>query len=153
MSHGSRVTAVSFLLIGSSFILTLFAANSIKNLQPYSDPTGTLKTYSTQGSIDLSNAFFQPLGTNGNGRSCASCHMPSDAWSVSAEHLKQRFDSTNGLDPIFQLLDGANCPTINISTLADPSDAYSLLLTKGLIRMSLPVPADSEFTVTVNDDP
>jgi hypothetical protein len=67
--------------------------------------------------------------------------------------LQQRFDNSQGLDPIFRLLDGANCPTTDISSLPNPRDAYSLLLDRGLIRMSLPVPAGGEFTVTVNNDP
>lgn len=151
MNHRSRVSALSFLLFASSLTLTLFAANSIKNLQPYADPTGTVKTYSTQGSIDLSNAFFQPLGTNG--RSCVTCHAPSDAWSVSAVHLQQRFQTSQGLDPIFRVLDGANCPSADVSTLDARTAAYSLLLNKGVIRMSIAVPAAAEFTVTVNNDP
>lgn len=151
MTHRSCVAGVSFLLVACAFTLSLVAANSIKNLQPYVDPSGTVKTYSTQGSLNLSNPFFQSLGTNG--RSCASCHAPSDAWSVSAAHLQQRFVDSKGLDPIFLALDGANCPSTDPSTLADPSEAYTLLLNKGLIRISLPVPTGAEFTVTVNDDP
>jgi len=150
MNHRGRVTAISVLVIGS-FTLAVAASTFIKNLQPYKDPSGTLETYSTQGSLDLTNPFFQSLGTNG--RSCASCHAPSDAWSVSATHVQQRFQATQGLDPIFRPIDGANCPSADVSTLDARTAAYSLLLNKGLIRISLPVPAGAEFTVDVTNDP
>jgi cytochrome c peroxidase len=147
MSHRWRVVAISILVLASSFTLTRGAGTIIKNLQPFTDPSGTLETYSTQGSLDISNPFFHSLGTNG--RSCSSCHAPSDAWSVSVAHLQDRFQATQGLDPIFQAVDGANCPSADVS---NPS-AFSLLLNKGLIRMSLPVPPGAEFTVVINNDP
>lgn len=40
-----------------------------------------------------------------------------------------------------------------MSTVAARRDAYSLLLTKGLIRVHLPIPADAEFTLIGWDDP
>jgi len=115
MSRRRLLAGLGVLLGTSLFTLTLVAGNSVRNLQPFSDPSGTLTTYSTQKKIDLSNPFFQQLGTNG--RSCASCHVISDAWSVSAAHLQQRFQATQGLDPIFRPIDGANCPSADVSTL------------------------------------
>jgi hypothetical protein len=108
------------------------------NLQPFADSSGTLKTFSSHGALDLSNPFFQDLGTNG--RSCSTCHAASDGWSVSVTHLQERFQISNGFDPIFRLIDGATCPDADVSTLKGRAFAYSLLLNKGLIRMSLPVP-------------
>jgi cytochrome c peroxidase len=151
MSRRRLLAGLGVLLGASLFTLTLVAGNSIRNLQPFSDPSGTLTTYSTQKKIDLSNPFFQQLGTNG--RSCASCHVISDAWSVSAAHLQQRFQATQGLDPIFRPIDGANCPSADVSTLEARTSAYSLLLNKGLIRMSLPVPAGAEFSIMAINDP
>src|SRR5258708_37825959 len=46
------------------------------------DPTGRVATGSTTGSIDLSNAFVQNLGTNG--RACGTCHRQSKGMRVSA---------------------------------------------------------------------
>jgi hypothetical protein len=69
----------------------------------FPNPGGTSSTYSTTGGgIDLTGPFFQSLGTNG--RSCGSCHQPSDGMSVSAAHVQQRFDQTGGLDSIFEQL-------------------------------------------------
>ena len=72
----------------------------------FRDPSGQIRTVSTNGRIDTSNPFFKSLGTNG--RSCVTCHQPSDAWSITPEHLQERFDKTNGRDPVFRLNDGAN---------------------------------------------
>jgi hypothetical protein len=55
---------------------------------------------------------------------------------------------TRGLDPIFRTNDGSNCDqNIVTSTLQGRRQAYSLLLSRGLIRIALPVPAGAEFTV------
>ena len=116
----------------------------------FQDPSGTLKTVS-QGTIDVSNPFFTKLGTND--RSCASCHDAGDGWSITPPHLQQRFQASQGLDPVFRALDGANCPSADVSTADARSAAYSLLLNKGLIRMTLPVPANAEFSIIAVTDP
>ena len=54
---------------------------------------------------------------------------------------------------MFRPVDGANCPNADVSTVAARTSAYSLLLSKGLIRMSLPVPANADFTITSITDP
>jgi hypothetical protein len=113
---------------------------------------GTSRTYSTTGNIDLNNLFFQSIGTNG--RSCGSCHQPSDGMSVSAAHIQQRFDLTQGVDPIFRTVDGSNCDhDIDVSTLEGRSSAYSLLRTRGLIRIAIAVPANADFEVVSVDNP
>ena len=40
--------------------------------------------------------------------------------------------------PIFRLVDGATCPSANVSTLQAKRQAYKLLTDKGLIRIGLP---------------
>ena len=115
------------------------------------DSSGMLSTVSTTGSIDQGGAFFQSLGTNG--RSCASCHQAADAWSVTPSHIRQRFERTSGTDPIFRPVDGANCPSADVSSYWARRSAYSLLLSKGLIRISLPVPSGASFAITQIQDP
>ncbi len=113
---------------------------------------GVLRTIATNGNtLDLSNPFFQSLGANG--RSCVSCHVPSTGWTISPHELKRRFDRTNGLDPIFRTVDGSNSPNADVSTLAKRRAAYSMLLSKGVIRVELPIPAGAEFTLSAVDDP
>lgn len=67
--------------------------------------------------------------------------------------MQARFNSSLGTDPIFRLVDGATCPTADVSSLQNKLQAYSLLLSKGLIRIGLPVPANAEFQVNVVSDP
>jgi hypothetical protein len=121
--------------------------------QPIQDPSGKIQTFSSIGFIDTNSAFFQNLGTNG--RTCNSCHQESDAWGVSARHVQERFLATNGTDPIFRPVDGAVCPTADVSTLQARIKAYSMLLSKGLIRVSLPVPQGPavDFKLIAIDDP
>ena len=128
-------------------------AQSLPNLFPIPNGSGLLETYNINNtSIDLTGAFFQSLGTNG--RSCSSCHKPAEAWSVSAAEVQLRFLLTQGLDPIFRTNDGSNCDqNIDTSTLAGRRQAYSLLLSRGLIRIALAVPADAQFTVMSVQNP
>ncbi|GAC1409101.1 MAG: hypothetical protein NVSMB6_08760 [Burkholderiaceae bacterium] len=64
-----------------------------------------------------------------------------------------RFEQTAGTDPIFALVDAANSPMADVSTLAAKRSAYSMLLDKGLIRIGIGVPTDAEFTLEKVDDP
>src|SRR5207253_7413461 len=106
------------------------------------NPSGVLRSVTLDGSSpDLGGAFFQSLGTNG--RSCISCHVPSTGWTISPAEVQLRFRRTDGLDPIFRTNDGANSPRADVSTVAARRAAYSMLLTKGLIRVGIPMPANS----------
>jgi len=122
-----------------------------QNLLGFLDPTGQIQTFSATGSFDNANPFNQSLGTNG--RTCTTCHQESDGLSVTPAHITDRFNKTNGTDPIFRTNDGSNCPTLDVSTVDARRSAYSLLLTKGLIRIELPVPANADFTVVAVDNP
>jgi cytochrome c peroxidase len=119
---------------------------------PTVDPTGALATFQPNGAtFTANNAFFQNLGTNG--RTCFSCHQPQDGWSVSATSVAARFALSGGADPIFRLVDGATCPSDDVSTLRAKTAAYTLLINKGLIRIGLPIPAGAQFAVTNVKDP
>jgi cytochrome c peroxidase len=92
------------------------------------------------------------LGTNG--RSCVSCHQPAEGWTISAKGVGDRFTSTYGLDPIFRTVDGSNCNhDVDVSSLEGRKRAYSLLTTRGLIRVGIPVPANAEFVVENVNNP
>ena len=100
--------------------------------------------------LTAKNAFFSDLGTNG--RTCFTCHQPQDGWTISAEHVRDRFDADVN-DPLFRLFDGATCPSDDVSTPQAKRKAYSLLLDKGLIRIGLPVPAAAQFQILNVSDP
>jgi cytochrome c peroxidase len=127
--------------------------NFVPNGTLFANPGGSSSTFSTiAGGVDLTGPFFQSLGTNG--RSCGSCHQPSDGMSVSAAHIQDRFDQTSGLDPIFRTNDGSNCNhDIDVTTTLGRSAAYSLLRTRGLIRIAIDVPANADFDVVSVDNP
>lgn len=147
-----RFLATILLVITLAGLATgLFGGSTLPNPLNSTDPTGTLSTYSIAGGVDLSNPFFKSLGTNG--RSCGSCHVSSNAWSVTPPDLQARFASSNGLDPIFRPVDGANCPSADVSTYQARQAAYSLLLNKGLIRVSIAVHSPADFTITQIADP
>jgi cytochrome c peroxidase len=119
----------------------------------FPNPNGASQTYSTNGGgIDLTGPFFQSLGTNG--RTCGTCHQPSDGMSVSAANVELRFLLTQGMDPIFRLVDGSNCNhNIDVSTFEGRYRAYSLLRTRGLIRIGIAVPANADYAVTSVQNP
>ena len=139
-------------LVLGAVTVALADSGFLPNLFPFEDPTGKVETFSTTGKVDLTGPFFQSLGTND--RSCATCHQPSDAWSVSAAHVAERFEDTRGLDPIFRPNDGSNCDhSIDVSTLEGRRHAYSLLISRGLIRIALPIPDGAEFEVVSVSNP
>jgi cytochrome c peroxidase len=116
------------------------------------DPTGQVATFQPGGSTTTSsNAFFQNLGTNG--RTCFTCHQPQTGWTISAASAKSLFGQSAGNAPLFRLVDGATCPNDDVSTLANRQIAYSLLLSKGLIRIGLALPQNAEFTISIVSDP
>ena len=123
----------------------------LPQFQVFPDPSGRFATFNVPGTIDTTNPFFQALGTNG--RSCVTCHQPADAWTVTPAHIRERFASTAGRDPIFRTNDGATCPSADVSTVAARRRAYSLLLSKGLIRIEISVPDTAEFEVLKVDNP
>lgn len=103
------------------------------------------------GRPDVTNAFFKPLGNNA--RTCATCHVPNDGWSVSLGGLAKRFNATAGLDPIFLSLDGTNCPSMPQDTVAHRQLASSLLLGRGLIRVELSVPVNADYSIAAVTNP
>jgi cytochrome c peroxidase len=144
--------ALVILLFSASSLSAQFGIHFLPNLTGFLDPTGIVKTFNQNGNIDLTGPFFQSLGTNG--RSCSSCHQPSDAMGISATNVQLRFDLTLGTDPIFRSNDGSNCDhNIDVSTFQGRVAAYSLLRTRGLIRIPLAVPAGADFQVMSVNNP
>jgi cytochrome c peroxidase len=103
------------------------------------------------GQPDQTNPFFVPLGANG--RTCATCHAPTDAWTATPGELQKRFTATAGADPVFLSIDGTNCPTLPVNTPVTHQAASSLLLGRGLIRVELTPPAAADFRVSAVANP
>lgn len=100
---------------------------------------------------DPSNPFYAPLGTNG--RTCATCHVMGNGWSITPASVAARFAISRGSDALFRLVDGAVSPNADVSTPAAMKAAYAMLLTKAVIRVGLAIPSGAEFTVASCDDP
>src|SRR5207302_322248 len=69
------------------------------------------------------------------------------------EHAQALFAASGGLDPLFRPNDTANSPAADVSTEDARRAAYSLLLTRGLVRVGIGIPATAEFTLEAIDDP
>ena len=82
-------------------------------------------------------------------------HLPpaQEGWTITPAGLRERFDRTQGTDPVFRLNDGANSPLADVSTRPAREKAYSMLLSKGLIRIGMAIPAAAEFELVKADDP
>ena len=107
----------------------------------------------------------QKLGTNG--RFCESCHSVTQTWSLNPTDAMTRFDnggtgggvpnatatSNDQLDALFRTNDGTTSPNADVSTPSARRTAYSMLLTKAVFRVGLPVPDGAEFKLVAVDDP
>jgi len=161
LKHVKRAKTKLLLCCIGSFVLAALIIGSPKtgtsespllpNNLPLQNPSGLHATFSTSGSIDLRNEFFQNLGTNG--RNCGTCHRAEEGWTITPAGVQERFNRTKGTDPIFRTNDGSNSPNADVSTFKARRDAYSMLLTKGLIRVGIGIPNDAEFELAAVDDP
>lgn len=136
------------------------------NEGPFLNQFGEAHNLSARGTIDRTNEFFKGFG---NGRACVSCHRPEDGFSITPATIEALFKKC-GLDSdapsadaqtdpascaLFRTNDGANSPSADVSTPAARRAAYSLLLSRGLIRLSIPVPDASkrQYDVVEAHDP
>ncbi|HEY7351631.1 MAG TPA: hypothetical protein VH596_02575 [Terriglobales bacterium] len=127
------------ILGGGSAIANIY----LPNFFPFLDPSGFSGTYIKAGKMDISGPFFQSLGTNG--RSCGTCHAPSDGFGLSAANAQLRYLLTRGKDPLFAQTDGSVCPTGPMNN--------SLVRNYGLIRVGLTMRSDAQYTITAAEDP
>jgi len=139
----------------AAFAATAFAPTggqaALPNLVPTANDDGFAATFSKSGVIDRTGPFFQSLGSNG--RSCSSCHIQGDGWTITPRGVQARFDRTGGTDPIFRTVDASNSPLADVSTLEARRSAYSMLLNKALIRVGIRIPNGAEFELAAVDDP
>ncbi|MEP6609537.1 MAG: cytochrome C [Burkholderiaceae bacterium] len=124
---------------------------ALPNLVPTINDSGFAATFSKVDVIDRTGPFFQSLGING--RSCSSCHIQGEGWTITPRGVQARFEKTQGDDPIFRLVDGSNSPVADVSTFEARRRAYSMLLSKALIRVGIGIPDGAEFELAAVDDP
>jgi hypothetical protein len=152
---GAVVTAAALVLgLGLAPDQTLRAQGgptSNPNNLPVLNPGGHSATFSTEGSVDLVGEYFQAQGSNG--RSCGSCHIAPEAWSITPGTLQRLFDQTGGTDPVFNPLDANNPLTGNFSTVEGRRDAYSMLLSRGVFRRGGALRSPREWNLIAVEDP
>lgn len=124
--------------------------DKLANNHPMPNPGGEAATFSTQGSVNLTGEYFKVQGANG--QSCATCHIPEEAWSINPATLQRLFDETGGTHPVFSQRD-ANNPNMDLSTAEARRAAYSMLLTRGVFRREGAPRADAEWELIAVDDP
>src|SRR5262245_6934031 len=116
----------------------------------YDDASGQLRLLNKSGEVETKgHPFFTALGSNG--RACVTCHQPSNAMGLSLDLIRDRWAATKGKDPLFAAVDGSNCP----DTPQDKEESHSLLLKRGLFRITLPWPPATkpDFRIEVVRDP
>jgi cytochrome c peroxidase len=112
---------------------TLFAAALSSLAQNPTFPTGNPHS---------GEAFFKGNFPNvhGNGRSCATCHVPEEAFQLTPQHVEARFQALeqrrltdpSADDPLFRSID-AN----------DFADDFTNLRNFALVRVSITLPTDA----------
>lgn len=132
------------------------AAQVWKPEMEFPNASGRLGVTSLGPTFDTSqHPFFKPIGENG--RACVTCHQPADAMSLSLPTIQARWAAKGAKDPLFNMSDGANCPTAQRGA----RESHSLLLDRGLFRIAQPWPPKPrsygeikpQFTIEVVSDP
>jgi len=123
---------------------------ALPNNLPVPNSSGFAASFSTQGSLHLDDEFFQPQGTNG--RTCATCHLLQDGWSIRPSSVRRFFEETGGLHPIFANNLDANFPSAPSGTLEERRSSFSMLLQGKFIRR-VNVAASAEYSMIESADP
>jgi cytochrome c peroxidase len=111
---------------------------------------GVGETFHTSGAIDFTNPFFQALGTNP--RTCMTCHNPNQGWTMTSEANKQLFKDTDGLAPLFNLVDEGTRPDADISTKRARKETFKPNVVElAVTRFTRNIPATAQFTVAPED--
>jgi cytochrome c peroxidase len=164
LSHRARATVAVVALLGLACALASDPAfrlvgaagpepqDTTPNNHPVRNPGGKAATFSTRGSVNLTGEYFRPQGTNG--RSCATCHVPEEAWSITPGTLQHLFDESGGTHPVFNELDANNPDVIDgSSTMEQRLAAYSMLISRGVFRRGSTPRANSEWELIAAEDP
>ncbi|HEY0171453.1 MAG TPA: hypothetical protein VGB98_10555 [Pyrinomonadaceae bacterium] len=136
----AAAVALGLLSLGLTYVLgdapvsaTGAGSERINNNRPAPNPGGAAATFSTQGSVNLAGEYFQAQGTNG--RSCATCHIPEEAWGINPGTLQRLFGETGGTHPVFNKLDANNPEALPAEATEEQLLAsYSMLLSRGVFR-------------------
>jgi hypothetical protein len=120
------------------------------NLAAAGNDYGVAETVHTSGAIDFTNPFFQALGTNP--RTCMTCHNPNQGWTMTADANKELFKDTDGLAPLFNLVDEGVSPVADISTKRARKETFKPnVVDLAVTRFTRNIPATAQFTIVPED--
>jgi cytochrome c peroxidase len=154
--HGAGMVALAAALAAGVGIAQELVSNNghfakaLPNNVPQINANGFSATFSTRGFVDLTTEYFEAQGSNG--RSCATCHIPQNAWSITPDTIRLLFAQTGGMHPIFNPLDADN-PDRDLSSVEARRAGYSMMLTHGVFRRGGAPRAEREWDVVAADDP
>ena len=130
---------VAALLSRTSAGRVLAQGNGATKLDCDSQPCDAI----ARGRAAFNDRNLRELG--GNGRACADCHMPSEAFQLSPAIARARFEALlsklshnrNADDPLFRPVD-ADDFRVN----GDNATDFSNLVENGLVRVTMPLPVN-----------
>jgi cytochrome c peroxidase len=107
-----------------------------------------------RGRAAFNDRNLKELG--GNGRACADCHMPSEAFQLSPSAARIRFEALqakrvfnkNADDPLFRAVD-ADDFRVNGENASD----FSNLVENGLVRVTMPLPLNVKLVDPATGQP
>jgi cytochrome c peroxidase len=121
-------------------------------LEAAPNAAGIAESLHLSGSIDRSNPFFQALGTNP--RTCETCHSAAQGWTVNSETATRLLRETQGLDPLFNVVDQGTRPDVDVSTYDARMVAFKdLTARRALTRFTRTLSPTAEFALISVADP
>jgi cytochrome c peroxidase len=129
-SRHTRFTGARRCIAGAVALAALCACSTSD------ESSGAGGTGGKPGSAPLTGEqLFSTAFADSNGRSCASCHVPDDGFTLTPEHV-ERLLAENPDDPLFAAID-ADDPTAETLTFEH--------LKKGLVRVGLTLPDNMDL--------
>lgn len=133
------VCLVAAILVSTSAAPIVAQENGAVKLDCLSQPCDSV----ARGRAAFNDRQLTQLG--GNGRACADCHVPSESFQLSPSVARARFEALlakrarnkNADDPLFRPVD-ADDFRVN----GDNASDFSNLVENGLIRVTMPLPAN-----------
>ena len=135
---------------------SVFSASAVQGAEPLDEavaivrPANSTDRCGGESCISVARGLIGFLdrrlhGLGGNGRSCADCHIPRDSFQLSPASVEARFQflqwrrtwNPAAQDPLFLPLDADD-----FRTNGALANDYSNLRENGLIRVTLPLPAN-----------
>lgn len=145
-------TATSLFAAGCGIPEDSLTESREQALEAAPNATGTAESLHLSGAIDRSNPFFSPLGNNA--RSCETCHAADQGWTMNSVTAARLLKDSDGLDPLFNVVDQGTRPDVDVSTYDARVAAFKETTVKrGLTRFTRTLSPSAEFKLIAVADP